>query len=457
MSALLLVVMLAASLAASLARPAAAAADGATPEDRLETLTPIKHFVTLMQENHSFDNYFGAYPGADGFPPGTCVPVDPGSPGGECVEPFPIGSAAIADLGHSEDVFQDQYDGGRMDGFVSAHGDRPPEVARQAMGYYDDRNIPYYWNLADEYVLFDRFFTSSLGGSVRNHFYWVSGGPGNEDDDALRPEGFAEVTTIFDRLQEAGVSWKFYVQNYRPEINYRSELEDDVDLAQLVWVPLLNIDRFLDDPELSSRIVPLEQFYLDVENDELPAVSYIVPSGASEHPPGSIEAGERFVRSLLTSLMRSSAWSSTAFTWTYDDWGGWYDHVEPPRVDRFGYGFRAPALLVSPYARRGHVDSTTLDFTSHLAFIEHNWGIEPLASRDRNADPFLEAFDFAADPRPAVLLGRERVQPPVDPARSEVVYASYGASVGIALAVAAGAAGSVVVGRGRTDRERLGQ
>ena len=404
-----------------------------TPEDHLPTLTPIKHVITLMQENHSFDNYFGTYPGADGLPAGLCEPVSLKNPDADCIEPYPIGDSAISDLGHTSDIFFAQYDNGDMNGFVAAHSDRAPEVARQAMGYYDDRNLPYYWNLADNYVLFDRFFTSSNGGSLRNHFYWVSGTPGNYEEDALRPEGFDEVTTIFDRLQEAGISWKFYVQNYRPEINFKADLAEDEDNAQMIWVPLLNYSRFLDDPELSSRIVPLEQYFIDAETNQLPAVSYIVPSGASEHPPGSIEAGERFVRSLITSLMRSDAWDSTAFTWTYDDWGGWYDHVRPPQVDEYGYGFRAPALLVSPYAKKGYIDSTELDFTSILAFIEQNWGLEPLAERDRNANTFLDAFDFQSDPRAAVFLDRRRTVPPADEPKSKVVYAAYGSSVSIAL------------------------
>ena len=424
--------LLTAALLAVAGPAAGSTSDGGTPEERTETLTPIKHFITLMQENHSFDNYFGTYPGADGFPEGLCEPVDLDRPDAGCVEPYPIGDDAISDLAHSAETFEMQYNGGEMNGFVAAHGDRPADVAALAMGYYDDYNLPYYWNIADEYVLFDRFFTASNGGSVRNHFYWVTGTPGNYEQDSLKPEGFDEIPTIFDRLQEAGISWKFYVQNYNPEINFLADL-DEGDHAQLVWVPLLNYRRFVTDPELSSRIVPLDEFYEDLENDTLPAVSYVVPSGSSEHPPGSIQAGERFVRAMLTSLMRSDSWESSAFMWTYDDWGGWYDHVEPPQVDEYGYGFRAPALLVSPYARRGHIDSTELDFTSMIAFITHNWGLEPLADRDRNATPFFDAFDFESDPRPAVLLGREREPPTIDRANAGVVYAAYGSSVAIAV------------------------
>ena len=133
-------------------------------------------------------------------------------------------------------------------------------------------------------------------------------------------------------------------------------------------------------------------------------VAFIVPSGTSEHPPGSIQAGEAFVRTLINGLVQSSAWSSSAFLWSYDDWGGFYDHVPPPQVDASGYGFRVPALLVSPYAKRGFVDHTTLDFTAGIAFIRDNWGTAPLASRETRAASFIDAFDFSAGPRPAALL-----------------------------------------------------
>lgn len=418
--------------------PGAGAA--AAPAGSERTTTPIKHFITLMQENHSFDNYFGTYPGADGLPAGTCMPTDPDIPGSPCVEPFPIGGRPVVDLGHSADVFDRQYADGAMDGFVNAFSPRGG-TQELPMGYYDDRDIPYYWNIADNYVLFDRAFTSAAGASVWNHFYWVSGSPGNTEADTLRPDGFDHVPTIFDRLQDAGVSWKFYVQNYDPAITFRTPGDGDR-ASQIIWVPLLNYPRYLDDPEFMSHIVPLDQYYTDLRNDDLPAVSYMVPSGASEHPPGSIQAGSRFVRTLVNALMASSAWDSTAFMWSYDDWGGWYDHVPPPQVDDYGYGFRAPALLVSAYARRGQVNSTTIDFTSQLKFIENNWGLEPLATRDAQANNIVSAFDFDAGPRPPQLLSEQRESEPPTPIRSTTVYALYGAAVAIpGLLVGAAVAG----------------
>jgi phospholipase C len=401
--------------------------DQFVPANQLPTQTPIKHFLVLMQENHSFDNYFGSYPGADGLPDDTCMPVDPtGVTSTECVAPFHIGGQAVVDLGHSVDTYRSELNGGLMNGFISTFSSHRG-AKNEAMGFYDDRDIPYYWNIADNYVLFDRLFTSAAGGSVWNHMYWVTGSPGNPDSDALLPGGFDHVPTIFDSLQAAGISWKFYVQNYKPEITFRNLASGDAG-SQVIWVPPLNYNRFLDDPALHSRIVGMDQYYEDLHDGTLPAVSFMVPSGASEHPPGSIQSGERFVRGLVNELMRSSAWDSSAFMWTYDDWGGWYDHVLPPVVDQYGYGFRSPALLVSPYAKRGHVDHTTLDFTSELKFIENNWGVAPLAERDAAANDIRTAFDFSAPARSPVLLDRSRSTPVLPDTRTNAVYVSYGAA-----------------------------
>jgi phospholipase C len=393
--------------------------------------TPIEHFVFLMQENHSFDNYFGTRPGVDGFGPDVCMPRVPGDPKAGCVRPFAIRDRGITDLDHTENAFDEQYNDGAMDGFVFANEKRGHDGAL-AMGYYDDQDLPYYWNVADEYVLFDRFFTSAKGGSVRNHMYRVTGHPGaTGKGESIPADGWGDIPTIFDRLQEAGVSWKFYVQNYDPDITFRTrEAQESGDrAAQVIWVPLLAYARFLDDPELNKHIVDLDQFYDDAAAGTLPAVAYIAPSGNSEHPPGSIRAGQRLVRGLIGSLMTSPLWTSSAFLWSYDDWGGWYDHVPPPAVDTYGYGFRAPALLVSAYARRGYVDSTTLDFTSALKFIEENWGLPPLAERDARANNFLGAFDFDSPPREAVILSARRHVPATQRPDATPVYASYAAAV----------------------------
>jgi phospholipase C len=144
--------------------------------------------------------------------------------------------------------------------------------------------------------------------------------------------------------------------------------------------------------------------------------------------------------------MRSDYWSSSAFMWTYDDWGGWYDHVKPPKVDRWGLGFRAPALLVSPYARKGYIEHSTLDFTSMLKFIEQNWQVKPLAARDRQANSIAPAFDFNAAPRDPAFVAAERGAPPEKKPVRAVVYVAYA----LALFLAAGSIALALV----TERRR---
>jgi phospholipase C len=427
-----LIVPLVALLALLTIEPAHAAKSEPTPN------TPVEHFLFLMQENHSFDNYFGTYPGANGVPAGTCMPRDPTSKATkECVKPFRLGDRAIVDLAHNEETHMAQYRNGRMDGFVWAFGREGKRHGSMAMGYYDDRDLPYYWNVADEYVLFDRFFSSAHGGSVINHMYWVTGAPGIKGKrDAVPAEGWGELPTIFDRLEAKGISWKFYVQNYDPKITFRTAQDSDR-AAQVVWVPLLGYRRYVDDPKLSQHIVDLDEYFSDLKRGTLPSVAYIVPSGASEHPPGSIKAGERFVRTLITELMASEYWSSSAFMWSYDDWGGWYDHVKPPRVDERGYGFRVPALLVSAWAKRGHIESTQLDFASVPKFIEENWSLQPLSTRDAESNSFMSAFDFSGGPRQPVFLNTVRNPTTLVEPKRGVIYGAYAAALAIPMVLVA--------------------
>jgi phospholipase C len=397
--------------------------------------TPIEHFIVVMQQNHTFDNYFGTYPGANGIPQGICVPITlSDEKNRQCVAPYEITNHPISDLSHSDTTFRDQYQNGKMNGFVDALN-KINQDGRLSMGYFTDRDIPFYWNLADEYVLFDNYFSSAHTGSITNRMFWVAGKPGSEFN-RIPPEGFGDIPTIFDRLQERGISWKFYIRDYNPDLNYRTVKELDFLPPQVQWVPLLSIDRFLDDPELSSHIVDLDEYYTDLQNGTLPAVSYVLLLGATEHPISDISLGEKAAQTMLHTLMQSDSWETSAFVLTYDDWGGWYDHVPPPQIDDRGYGFRVPTLLVSPYARMGQIDHTLLDHTSLLKFIEENWDIPPLAARDAKANNITSAFDFSMTPRPPILVSdtREVPEPRVEPRRI-VIYAAYGAAMLFALII----------------------
>ena len=415
------------------AKDVSASQSGNTPN------TPIQHFIVVMQQNHTFDNYFGTYPGANGIQKDTCMPASLSNGTASCVAPFKITNEPIIDLSHSDVIFANQYQNGKMNGFIDAL-DKLNQNGKLAMGYFDDRDIPYYWNLADEFVLFDNYFSSAHTGSITNRMFWVSGRPADATN-RIPEGGFGNIPTIFDRLQERGISWKFYIRDYDPNLNYRSLKQLDYLPPQVQWVPLLSFDRFLDDPNLSSHIVDLNEYYSDLEKGTLPAVSYVLLLGATEHPISNPGLGANATQTMIQALMQSKSWKSSAFFLTYDDWGGWYDHVAPPQVDDRGYGFRVPSLLVSPYARKGHVDHTLLDHTSILKFIEENWNIPPLAQRDAKANNFTSAFDFSSAPRSPVFVPstREVPAPRIEPRRI-VIYAAYGAAMFFAFLILARAA-----------------
>ena len=405
-------VLLAAALAG--AEPAAAGPQPATP---------IEHFVVLMQENHSFDNYFGTFPGADGIPRRTCMPLPRPATGARCVRPFRLAGRAAPDLPHDVRTHRIQYAHGAMDGFVRGASADRQDAERSVMGFYGGQDLPFHWNVARQYVLFDRFFAAAPGGSVANHLFWLTGTAGGHGGH-IPQKGFGDLPTIFDRLEERGISWKFYVEDYDARLTIAAHGRADRS-TQSVRVPLLNFPRYVRDRELFRHVVDLGEYYEDLERGTLPEVAYIAPAGGSEHPPGGVEPGQTLVRALVTALARAEAWRSSAFMWTYDEWGGWFDHVRPPR----GRGFRVPALLVSPYAREGFVDSTPLDHTSILRFIEDNWGLAPLGTRDRRARSLAGAFDFTHPPNePRIIAAQLRPRPPGDPSRW-AIYLLYGTAL----------------------------
>lgn len=375
---------------------------------RAQESVPIDTVVVLMQEDRTFNNYFGTYPGANGWPNGFTMPLDPTNPAAGGVAPFKLDSTRTPSLPHSANAMIEAYREGSMNGFITSAEEYGASDGSLAMGYYDYHDIPLYWHLADEFVLTDNWFSSVMGPSFPNHLYLFAAtmtGPDGQKYTSVPAEGL-DVLTIFDRLEEAGVSWKVYVQEYDPAANFRSTearlgLTDKA--AQLTWVPLVGIPRFVDDPVLSSKIVDLNHYFLDAANGELPNVAMIAPSGLSEHPPGDLTLGHYFAVDVLEALMVSSAWERSAFILTWDEWGGWADHVAPPQVDEHGYGMRVPGLIVSPYAKRGYVDSTLYDHTSVLATIEWLFDVEPLTSRDANAKSFENAFDFTQIPRAPML------------------------------------------------------
>jgi len=351
-----------------------------------KTKTPIKHFVVLMEEARSFDSLFGAYPGVDGIPADQCVKVGPADH--ECIEPYIPADRTVRRLDNDRRKYSGVF----------------------TVAYFTDKHVPFYWNMAENFVLFDRYFssaTTSINTPIRNKLYALAAAPGRSTKPS--PMGYGNLRTIFDRLDAEKVPWKFYVQDYNAKINFRAIVRGQALPKQVVRVPVLNYVRYVDNPEWMKRIVDLQEYYSDLANGTLPSISYIALSGASEPLPKGLAEGQLHLKIVTQELMRSSAWKTSALLWTHDEAGGWYDHVTPPKLDEYGLGPRVPAMMISPYALQGKVDSTLLEHSSILAFIEHNWGLRPLTQRDARANNLMSAFNFEQPPRPAEFLPMTRV------------------------------------------------
>jgi len=297
------------ALVSASATHATGVAAAATPP---AAATPVQHFVFMMQGDRSFDNYFGTFPGADGIPDGVCQEFVAGRPDNGCVQPFLLDPSSSSSVIAGPNLINRQWNNGAMNRFVAAFHAQGRD-GTVAMGHYDANFLPFYWSVAQNYVLFDRFFSSSRLGESTNRNYWVAAAPapGPAADQSV---GF-DQPTIFDRLQDAGVSWKVYVQDYQPDKTYRAASITDP-TTQPVRLPLLKQDRFIDDPGLRTRIVDLDQYYTDLLSGSLPAVAYIVSSSASERSARSLPAGQNLSRNLITQLMLSRYWNSSAFLCT---------------------------------------------------------------------------------------------------------------------------------------------
>ncbi len=495
----------------------------------------IKHIVIIMQENRSFDSYFGTFPGANGIPmkdgqPAACVP-DPAN--GGCVRPYHDSNDRNAGGPHTQASATADIDGGKMDGFVGqaemarrncAENDPTCAAGVQSdvMGYHTGQEIPNYWTYAKDFVLQDRLFESNASWSLPSHLFMVSEwsarcsqsgnpqscvnaleNPGTPPDhlggvagniikqclsgnsaacqtaltrigitpdmarqlesivrqncgrgqnaakdiqqcvdklrsvniplrlknrltaaaNRLKPPVYA-WTDITYLLHKHNVSWGYYVFN-----GTEPDCENDGDMTCKavpqnaktpgIWNPLPYFDTVKEDGQLGN-IQSLNNFYDAARNGTLPAVSWIDPTGAvSEHPPALVSAGQSYVTDLINTIMKSPDWDSTAIFLSWDDWGGFYDHVAPPMVDENGYGLRVPGIVISPYARKGYIDHQTLSHDAYVKFIEDDFlGGERLDPKtDGRPDPrpdvrennpalgnLISDFDFSQAPRPPLIL-----------------------------------------------------
>jgi phospholipase C len=384
-------------------------------------LDKIKHFVFIMQENRSFDSYFGTYPGADGIPQGISF-IDPYD--GKSIAPYHDANDVNRGGPHGWISAQADIDSGKMDGFlnraykgVTADGkpfvpsNEPGKNPKDVMGWHDYREIPNYWNYARLYVLQDQMFESVASYSLPAHLYMLAAQSGGYTGyKQLKPTtyNFPEITEL---LTSGKIDWKYYVTSGTlPDtengevVGSESEQQQDPDKYTL-WNPLPAFPKVQDDPTQRSRLQDTSQFYLDAQNGTLPQVSWVIPSGAvSEHPPARVSEGMAYVTGLVDAVMEGPDWNSTAIFISWDDWGGFYDHVPPPKIDQYGLGIRVPGLVISPYAKEGYIDHKTYSFESWLRIVEERFGVHPMTARDTNALDMIDSFDFNQEPRSPVIL-----------------------------------------------------
>jgi uncharacterized protein (TIGR03437 family) len=366
-------------------------------------LEKIRHFVFIMQENRSFDHYFGTYPGAEGIPPGICVP----NANGPCVAPFHNTQLVNQGGEHYAQNALTCIDGGLMDGFLPGAIPSAGVVTGDVMGWHDYNEIPNYWNYANLYVLQDRLFESIASFSLPAHLYMMaaqSGGYiGNGRHEPLpRFYDFPEITHL---LGSGQIDWKYYVnRGQTPTVNDEDfTIEDGDETTYSFWNPLPAFSAVKNNPAQFGRLTNAAQFYVDARNGALPQVSWVIPNyPLSEHPPMNLAPGMNYVTGLVNAVMSSPLWNSTAIFIAWDDWGGFYDHVIPPQVDQYGLGIRVPGLIISPYARQGYIDHKTYSFESWLRIVEERFGIVPMTPRDNMANDMTDAFDFTQQPRTPV-------------------------------------------------------
>lgn len=402
-----------------------------TPPDTTG-LSKIEHFVFIIQENRSFDSYFGTYPGADGIPTGVTVP----GPGGTPIAPFHNPSPIDNGGPHAWSDAWAAINGGKMDGFVLRASVARAEMRldpfelsepvftpggdpASVMAYHDYREIPNYWNYARLYVLQDRMFESVKSSSLPSHLYILASQSGGYVDPYRQPEPlryeFPEITGL---LTSNKIDWKYYVTSGSLDdgsgervVGARYQRRRHHAYTRLN--PLPAFPSLENDPRRRRRLQDTMRFYDDAESGTLPQVSWIVPSGpVSEHGPADIRDGMAYVTGLVNAVMKGPEWDSTAIFISWDDWGGFYDHVPPPKVDEYGLGLRVPGLIISPYAKQGYIDHNTYSFDSWLRIVELRFGVPALTSRDKMANPMLDGFDFSRRARRPVFLSPTRTGSP---------------------------------------------
>jgi len=371
-------------------------------------LENIKHIIFYMQENRPFDQYFGRmgqYRRNKGnFEPFEELPLNRAIPdtAGDMILPYKFRTACHENLSPGWNESWYSWRNGANDFFLKASGSVPSTIdphGTRGMGYYDWNDLPYYYELAWQYATSDRWFSSMMGPTIPNRMYLFAGTSFGHIRPDSPPAGGWTPKTIFRKLTEAGVSWKYYYQ------------DSSVFLA--AWADW-NTEQ--------GKVVTISQYYTDLQNGTLPSVVFLERASRlalDEHPGANMQKGAANTKKLIDALMNSSAWGSSVFILTFDEAGGFYDHVSPPpavkpdgiaplwrstdiKGDFDRYGFRVPFILVSPWAKPNFVSHVVRDQTAILRLIERRFGLTAMTARDAAQDDMTEFFDFVNPPRLAI-------------------------------------------------------
>ena len=431
----------------------AACTDSTSPLAAAGDVSRVNHVVVIYLENRSFDNTYGEFAGAEGLSAGaaratqfdltghayTALPQVTGSPvpttlpnASFDIAQFVPPSTPTRDLVHRYYQEQLQIDGGKMDKFVAVS-----DAQGLSMGFYHTAQLPLAAEAA-KYTLADHFFHSAFGGSFLNHQYLIAataptfaGAPASMvakldangalvSDGAVTPDGFVVNTsytvnaphpasanaatlvpnqtapTIGDRLSEKNVSWAWYSGGWNNAIAGNPD-----PTFQFHHQPFAYFANYADGtPGRAAHLKDEADFIAAAQAGTLPAVSFVKPLGLNNEHPGyaDIITGENHTLALINAVRNGPNWKDAAIIITYDENGGFWDHVAPPTVDKWGPGTRVPALIISPFAKKGYVDHTTYETTSILAFLERRYALQPLSTHDAQAGNLMGAFDFSQAP-----------------------------------------------------------
>jgi len=373
----------------------------------------IQHVVVIFQENRSFDNLFEGFPGAD--------TVTSGSDRGTTVPLAPVLLEQGTDLDHSHIGWWADWDYGAMDGFAhpGAIVAQPPLPSPDFPYAYvpQSETVPY-WTLAKNFTLGDRMFQSNTGPSFVAHQYLIAGQAGDADENPVAPKGQRDniwgcdsptgttvallgpngtdlpgvfpcfdYRTFADVMDAHDVSWRYY--------------SVAIAHAAYIWSAFDAIQHIRYGADWTTNVItPNTQFFTDIKNGNLAQMTWIMPGFRySDHAnPGVTAEGPDWVADIVNAIAASPFWNSTAILISWDDWGGWYDHVKPPFVDDMGLGFRVPLIVVSPWAKHGYISHQQHEFGSFLRFEEEVFGLPTMGTRDYYSDNLADCFDFTQTP-----------------------------------------------------------